>query len=178
MKLDEAAFGIIQTLRHQALFETPASQPGTIVKDLCLFHCQSVVDKVRSFLSHWRFDGFIWRFLYVALQPLVLLLDDPQGRQLFVNACQMMRTGADRYPICDTLLYALRAFAWAIGREIPADAMPSISTQEVYTHLKSLPIGFSLPKQGDVKDLLRAKAREADKSEENLAALIKAWALH
>lgn len=38
------------------------------------------------------------------MQPLVLLLDDPAGADLFTRACRMMRRGCRTFGVCVQLL--------------------------------------------------------------------------
>ncbi|KJZ68072.1 hypothetical protein HIM_12535 [Hirsutella minnesotensis 3608] len=76
MQENEVGFSIIQTLRNGTLFETPASEPGTTISDLCLVHCASDSQTINAYLNKWPFDTLLWRSLYLSMQPLVLTLDN------------------------------------------------------------------------------------------------------
>ncbi|KAF4511812.1 hypothetical protein G6O67_001020 [Ophiocordyceps sinensis] len=178
MHENEVGFGIVQTLRHEALFETPASQPGTTIEDLCLRHCTSDSKTIDAYLGRWPFDSLLWRHLYLSMQPLVLMFDNPLARDVFTKDCMMMRYGCRLFPMCGQLLQATQAFAWAVDQPIPDSALPFLEgwTKEA-ANCSNLSVSFALPQQDDVKDLLAANAAGTENDEDQLGALLTRWAL-
>ncbi|KJZ69553.1 hypothetical protein HIM_11046 [Hirsutella minnesotensis 3608] len=179
MQENEVAFGIIQTLRHSTLFETPASQPGTTIGDLCLYHCGSNAKWCDAYLSKWPFDTLIWRHLYLSMQPLVLMFDIPAACDIFANECMMMRYGCQTFRICGILLQAMQAFAWAINQTVPENARIYLEgwTKEDAMGEEELPMSFALPQQDDVKDLLQQNMEGSTSVEHHLGSLVKKWSL-
>ncbi|KAM4057836.1 C6 transcription factor [Hirsutella rhossiliensis] len=178
MHENEVGFGIVQVTRHEALFETPASQPGTTIGDLCLHHCSSVSKTIEAYLARWPFDSLLWRHLYLSMQPLVLMFDNPIAVDIFTKNCMMMRYGCRTFRVCGHLIQATQAFAWAINQPIPDSALPYLEgwTREE-ANGEDLPVSFALPQQDDVKDLLAANLAGTDNEEDQLGALLKRWAL-
>ena len=179
MHFNEVGFAIIQTLRHEILFETPASQPGTTTGELCLLRCQSTVDTNELYLSHFPFEPCTWRHLYIAAQPLVLMLRKPRGRRLFTKTCAMLRSGVGNFCLCGYLLQAIAAFVWSIGQSLPREAEAQFKGLTASAaEVENLPISFTLPKQDNVVDLMKETAREnSSLSEESLGTLVRNWAI-
>lgn len=146
MHLNEVAFAIVQNQQHVTLFELPTNKPGTTIKSICLEHCSSDVEMSELFLSHWAFEACLWRNLYLALQPLALTLDDPQGCDLFTRASVMLRSGYSSFRTCGHLIQATQAFTWAINVDIPADALPLFEGCKEGLETQNLPLSFALPR--------------------------------
>lgn len=181
MHLTEISFAIIQSQSHDMLFELPANQPSTTIKELCLTHCRSDVNLSELFLSYWPFETCLWRHLYLSLQPLALMFDNPEGRQLFTAASAMMRAGCSSFRICGHLLQATQAFTWAIDEEMPEEALPQYEGCRENMQTQGLPLSFALPRQGDAKGLLKGNSRRkqgASFPEDDLSTLIEMWTLH
>ncbi|KAM4067534.1 hypothetical protein HRG_001434 [Hirsutella rhossiliensis] len=161
----------------RVLGSTPASQPGTTIRDLCLHHCSSDSHVVDAFLGRWPFDSLLWRHLYLSMQPLVLLFRNAVARDIFAKDCMMMRHGCHTFPICGLLLQATQAFAWAVDQPLPDEARPYLEgwTREEFTP-GDLPVSFALPQQDDIKDLMTA-ARGDSANEDELGSLMQRWAL-
>ena len=90
MHINEVAFAIIQNQQHSTPFQILGSRPDITVKDLCMEHCRSDIETSRSFLSHWPFEACLWRHLYMAIQPLIIMLNSSEDRQLF-HHCHLCR---------------------------------------------------------------------------------------
>lgn len=180
MHQNEVGLAIIQNQRHGMLFELPANQPGTTIKELCVRHCRSDVEMSEKFLSQWTFESCLWRHLYLSLQPLTLMFDSPECRQLFTAASAMIRAGYSSFRICGNLLQATQAFAWAINEEIPEEARPQYAGCRDKIETQDLPLSFALPRQDDAKKFLKDKLKRnkgGSFSEENLSSLIYMWML-
>lgn len=178
MHINEVAFAIIQSQGHKVTLRQVASQAGVSIKDLCLWHCRSDVEISQLFLAEWPFEACLWRHQYLSLQPLVLLCDDPEARQLFTKASSMLRNGLSNFRICGHLLQATLAFAQAIGVAVPQESLPQFEGWREHIETKNLPLSFALPLQDDVNDLLRdSLTREdgGDISEQDLGTLIEQW---
>ncbi|KAI6777639.1 uncharacterized protein J7T54_005716 [Emericellopsis cladophorae] len=180
MHQNEVAFAIIQNQRHEAPFEISADEPGIIIKDLCARHCRSDVEMAKMFLSYWAFEPCLWRHLYLSLQPLSLMLDRSECRQLFTAASAMMRAGYSSFRICGNLLQATQAFAWTVNEEIPREAQPHYEGCKENMETQDLPLSFALPRQDDAKELLKDKSKcqkGGSFSEDDLGSLIQMWTL-
>lgn len=178
MHLSEIGFAIIQSQSHDLLLELPASQPGTTIKELCLNHCRSDIKMAEMFLLHWPFEACLWRHLYLSLQPLSLMLDDPEARQLFTAGSAMVRGGCSSFRICGHLLQATQAYAWAVDTEIPTEALLHYEGCKENMETQDLPLSFALPRQDDAKNLLRGKSKRKKGGsfpEEDLGTLIEMW---
>lgn len=181
--MNEVAFSLVQTLRHRTLFEMPAAQPGTTIYELCLYHSRSTIDSIETMLQTSPFQAAHWRYLYVAMHPLVLLLDKPRASETFTKACRMMRYGSETFAVCDYLLHATQAFAWAVGRTLPKVAEQYLPERKIGggSQGKEDNVSFALPRQDDVWDLMTAGRTLRKKSvdvEEDIGLLVQNWTLH
>lgn len=176
MHMNEVAFAIIQNQQHNTSFQILRVPSNVTIKDLCLEHCRSDIESSRSFLSHWPFEACLWRHLYMSMQPLVLMLDNSEGRQLFTVACTIMRSGYGSFRLCGHLLQATLAFADAIGKQVPPEALPQFEGCKETLQTHNLPLSFALPRQDDVTNLLRGRhgsTRRANLTEDDLGTLIE-----
>jgi hypothetical protein len=181
--MNEVAFSLVQTLRHRTLFEMPAGQPGTTIHELCLYHSRSTIDSIETMLQTWPFQAAHWRYLYVTMHPLILLLDNPRAPETFTKTCRIMRYGCEAFPICDYLLYATQAFAWAIGEALPKEAEQYLPERKTGGGVQGRMdnVSFALPRQDDIWDLMTAGGTLRKGSvdvEEDIGLLVQNWTLH
>jgi hypothetical protein len=167
MHINEVAFSILQNQSHSTPFQIVGGRPEMTIKDWCIEHCRSDIEQCHSFLSHWPFEACLWRHLYIAIQPLTLMLDDTQNGQLFTAACTMMRSGYSNFRLCGHLLQATLAFANVIGTTLPQEALPHFAGCRERLETRNLPLSFALPRQNDTTVPL--KERLSLKSPNSLA---------
>ena len=180
MHMNEVAFAIIQNQQHSTPFQVLGSRPGVTIRDICVEHCRSDIETSRSFLSHWPFEACLWRHLYMAMQPLILMLDTSENRQLFTMACTMLRSGYSKFRLCGHLLQATLAFARVVGKELPEEALPQFEGCMESLETQNLPLSFALPRQDDVMKLLQGRHSSKTRdtiSDDDLGMLIETLGL-
>lgn len=91
------------------------------------------------------------------MQPLVLLLDSESGRQLFTAASAMMRSGYISFSLYGHLLQATLAFLWAIGKNVPEEALGYFEGCKYGMQTRGLPLSFALPQQDNYVDVVKGK---------------------
>ncbi|KAI0145128.1 hypothetical protein GGR57DRAFT_322203 [Xylariaceae sp. FL1272] len=179
MHESEIAFSLLQGLPPEQLFRTDFDPAESFtVRDVCLRHCRSDTELIESYIRQWPIDSLVTRQLYMSMQPLVLLLEEPEAKDLFTRDCFMARLSAHNLKVGGFFLQATQAFAWAMKKDIPEAARPYLEgwTQDVVK--KDLPVSFAIPQQDEIRQLL-----EDGGGDENayigaqLGALIEKWAL-
>ncbi|KAF4972339.1 hypothetical protein FSARC_1061 [Fusarium sarcochroum] len=176
LRMDENE--IAYTLLQGIPLNTPFGAPYNLtVKDICIQHCQYDTDIMESYIQNWPIDSLIAHQLYISMQALVPILDDPVARDLFVRDCLMAHLSTCNIRLSGILLQATQAFAWAIKKSIPEAARPYLEgwTQEVVE--EDLPISFALPQHKEIRKLLASDVTIDGCSTGQLSTLIKRWAL-
>ena len=169
---------IAYTLLQGIPLNTPFGAPYNLtVKDICIQHCQYDTDIIESYIQKWPIDSLIAHQLYISMQVLVPILDDPVAQDLFIRDCLMAHLSTCNIRLSGILLQAIQAFAWAIKKSIPEAARPYLEgwTQELVEG--DLPISFALPQHEGIEKLLAADVTVDGYTSGQLSTLIERWAL-
>lgn len=174
----EVAYIILQNLPYDTLFETPFTARGTLIRDLILETCRKDIELAEVYLQKWPMEAKISRLFYVALLPLVPLLDDPATHHLFTRGCLMMRLASRVVKIVGRVAQAIQALAWGLSKPIPPSARACFEDWGQDTVEKDLPLSFVLPQQDEIGKLLATSGDDAhlESVEGQLAMLIEKWA--
>jgi hypothetical protein len=169
----EAAISILQRLDSNVRFP----QSDSSVKELYLEHCSAVCDTIDRYLKQWPAEGLTGRGIYIAVTPLIPLLDDPATHSLFERGCCHLRLCIPNLPIFKLLLQAIQAIAWSMKKEIPPNARYCFEGLGKLDTAKDLPLSFVLPQQ---KEFLESLERDKDDDEEGdiseeLSAILARW---
>lgn len=175
MHENEITYVLIQNLPLDTSFDNPFNTKGITVKDLLLRTCQSDIEMADIFLQKWHPDAIVTRQLYLAMQPLVLLLHDPVSHELFTRACSLARVTAHHPPVGVCFIHAIQAFAWASKQTIPAAAQVHLQDFDRETVQQDPPVSYALPQYGWLKKICILEECEDD-PEPQLGALMQKWA--
>ncbi|KAF5018796.1 hypothetical protein F66182_9214 [Fusarium sp. NRRL 66182] len=153
--IDEVLISILRPLDPGTIFED-----GMSAKRLCIQLAGIDTGIVEQYIESFTLRDYSCMAccgLYNSIITLAAHLDDPAARIVFVKASMMLRCIERDYPMAKYILQGIQAMAWAMGFELPTESrqyFKALGTGK--EELQDMPLGFTLPSAGSVRELLSA----------------------
>jgi hypothetical protein len=176
---NEAVFNICEGLPMELPFHI---QKMETIKDIRLAHCSSDTELIEAYLKRWPMEAIIARQIYFTMQPLVLLRNnDPLANDLSIRDSLLARLSTRNVKLAGYLIQATRAFAWALNKEIPEQALLYLDgwTQDL-AH-QYMTITLSQTQQETIRKRMASEGLDKESDDNHslvqLGSLIESWAL-
>ena len=141
-------------------------------------HCERDIEAIARYMRLHTPTPLLGRGLFVSLTVLAPYVDrEVRVRDLFTRACFLLRACLSITPMVKFLLKAVQATVWGLRKTIPGAAGPCFEGLDSGLPDEDLPLGFSLPQRGEIRQLLAGDGEGgAHPLGVELSTLVSRWA--
>lgn len=170
---NEAVYLLLQSLPPEYIFD---GSEHTVEENL-LLRAEDDTKMFERYMQMFTPVDALVRGLYLSVYSIIPFLPERRATMVFTRNSFMLRWCLKSVPLAEIFLKAIQAITWGMKREIPKGA------KRYYTNWSpeiakggDLPVGFSLPDQNVVQELLSDDGNtDVTGLGDQLAALIAKW---